>query len=484
MERWIVCLRLLAVALAAALFLSGCDRGPKPEQLKADLEHDLAINTPPGLLTVAALDVLDANRLLLPGQRRLHFTAHLRVMRDHSFGGWDQFNVTALADALDAATDSIDGVKAAGNQSGDILTIPGRAVYAHDKEGWHLVRLEAATEAVPLPPQPVWRRAWRVIDAALHQADVRHIVSEDLQAALRRAEARIARLSGGFAIVSGPVGSDEWKFAEALRLAQGPDRWAINMRSRDARDSLRLLRDGGVTAAIIDSDVALTAQSTGAFGDPPLPNLRVVANLYPEPVQVIVRDDSKLASVADLRGKRVAIASGAMGVDRVAEDVLRAHRLPTAQPAATPPMETAEALAALAHGDVAAVVIVAAAPAAVLVPEAEHTRILGLDSDAIALLTSGETRYLPVIIPPHTYPRQILPVATVAVTAMIVSTLAVPPDEVATLLQAVFGPVDYARLGSAAGALVSRATAERDLPLPLHPGAEAFYKGDVKAAAE
>ncbi len=57
------------------------------------------------------------------------------------------------------------------------------------------------------------------------------------------------------------------------------------------------------------ADVATWAYTgTGVFeGKPNVPGLRLIANLYPESVHVVVKKGSGIKTVADLKGKRVAL---------------------------------------------------------------------------------------------------------------------------------------------------------------------------------
>jgi|WetSurSiteA1Bulk_404760.scaffolds.fasta_scaffold02608_8 TRAP-type uncharacterized transport system substrate-binding protein len=66
------------------------------------------------------------------------------------------------------------------------------------------------------------------------------------------------------------------------------------------------------------------------------------------------------------------------------------------------------------------------------------------------------------------------PISTVAVAALLATTDDLPADTVERLLRGVFGEIDFARAGSAAGSQVSRRTARDGLPIPLHEAAERF----------
>ena len=61
----------------------------------------------------------------------------------------------------------------------------------------------------------------------------------------------------------------------------------------------------------------------------PMKNLRAIANLFPESLQVVVRGDSAIRTLADLRGKRISLGqmgSGTLADARVVLAAARAHR--------------------------------------------------------------------------------------------------------------------------------------------------------------
>ena len=66
---------------------------------------------------------------------------------------------------------------------------------------------------------------------------------------------------------------------------------------------------GAIESGFPQADVANWAfTGEGVFeGKPNVPGLRLIANLYPESVHLVVRKGSGIKSVADLKGKRVAM---------------------------------------------------------------------------------------------------------------------------------------------------------------------------------
>ena len=67
---------------------------------------------------------------------------------------------------------------------------------------------------------------------------------------------------------------------------------------------------------------------------------------------------------------------------------------------------------------------------------------------------------------------------TAAAVALLLGTTAAPENEVARLAQLFFEGIDFAATGSAQAGKISKRTALRGVPIPLHPGA-ARYLGQA-----
>jgi TRAP transporter TAXI family solute receptor len=87
------------------------------------------------------------------------------------------------------------------------------------------------------------------------------------------------------------------------------------------------INGGAMESGFSQADVATWAQKgTGIYeGKPNVPGLRLIANLYPESVHVVVKKGSGIKSVADLKGKRVALDEPGSGTIVNARAILAAY---------------------------------------------------------------------------------------------------------------------------------------------------------------
>jgi hypothetical protein len=81
-------------------------------------------------------------------------------------------------------------------------------------------------------------------------------------------------------------------------------------------------------AAIRDDDVLRRGVASEPFADEPLANpddLYAMGNIYPEVMQIVVRADSDIETIADLEGANVEIGPPGSGTEVAARQILEAY---------------------------------------------------------------------------------------------------------------------------------------------------------------
>ena len=88
-------------------------------------------------------------------------------------------------------------------------------------------------------------------------------------------------------------------------------------------ENARLLADKENEFAMIQSDVYSYAR-TGIelFDGEPITNIRAITACYPEMVQIVVRKDSGIESVADMKGKNICVGAVGSGYEVAARQIL------------------------------------------------------------------------------------------------------------------------------------------------------------------
>jgi len=479
-------MRGLIFLLLAMLGAGPAHALPDAPALRAMVADRMAEAAGPGLLEITAFRTMGQAPDPAGGARIAYFSARLRLMRDHQFGGWDGQNLQALAAALGAGPRAIAGASRDGNRAGDVLRVNGALRLRQEAGRWVPLAARAAGPATAFEGQGA--RAERLLAAigtaltagqAASGGALTPVIEQELAHAWRNIEARQARLRQGLPLAGGAPGSEYAWLAEAIaRLPAGAGLAPVTaLGSAGSVENLRLLASGTATLAISQADIAFRALTGGApeWDLPALPGLHALAALYPEAVHVMVPAASGIHSLADLHGRVVAVGRPGSGARVTAEAVLHAHGLgPEASPRL--PLAPEEMAAELAGGRAAAAILVSLAPsqAVLRLAEAVPLRFLPLDAGAVARVQHGNL-LLRHAIPSGTYPGQADAVPGVATMAALVAAEGPTTAEVTALLTRLFRGPELSSAAGPAALMIRREAAASPLPLPFHEGARRFF---------
>lgn len=238
---------------------------------------------------------------------------------------------------------------------------------------------------------------------------------------------------------------------------------------------------GQMESGFSQSDVATWAQKgTGLYeGKPNVPGLRLIANLYPESVHVVVRKGAGVKSVADLKGKRVALDEPGSGTLVNAKAILAAYGLKESdlKPEYIKPNQAGDKLK---DGSLDAFFFTGGAPAgaiAELASSGAGIDILPIDGAAAEALKKSSPFFSDDTIAADTY-KGVGQVKTLAVGAQWVTGDKADANTVYEITKALFSDAAQKALaaGHAKGKFITKENAVKAAGIPFHPGAEKFYK--------
>jgi hypothetical protein len=238
------------------------------------------------------------------------------------------------------------------------------------------------------------------------------------------------------------------------------------------------LVEGEFQLAFCQNDVTYYAfNGIEMFKDNAKPSLRGVGTLYGETIQIVTVTSSKVKSLADLRGKRIAVGAAGSGTEVNCRQILEALGLTYAD-VSPQYLSFAEAANGLRDGNVDVAVVTAGVPTAAIrdVASQKDVVILPVSTALANKLIAKYPFYTKFIIPLDTYPKQAGDVQTLAVKAMLLVDASADEKLVYDLTKAIYTGTDRLALAHAQGKNIKKASAQEGMPIPLHPGAEKFFK--------
>ena len=238
---------------------------------------------------------------------------------------------------------------------------------------------------------------------------------------------------------------------------------------------------GSLESGFSQSDVATWAQKgTGIFeGKPHVPGLRMIANLYPETIHVVVKKGSGIKSIVDLKGKRVALDEPGSGTLINARLVLAAYGVLESEikPEYIKPNQAGDKMK---DGSLDAFFFTGGAPAgaiAELASSGSGIELLPIDGPQAQGLRMASPFFAVDTIPAETY-KGVAAVNTLAVGAQWVTSDKADAETVYQITKALFSDATQKTLqaGHAKGKMITLKNAVQGVGIPFHPGAERYYK--------
>ena len=245
--------------------------------------------------------------------------------------------------------------------------------------------------------------------------------------------------------------------------------------------NVNAIAGGSMESGFSQSDVATWAQKgNGIFeGKPNIPELRLIANLYPETVHVVVKKGSGIKSIADLKGKRVGMDEPGSGTLVNARLILAAYGVKESdiKPEYIKPNQSGDKMK---DGALDAFFFVGGAPAGAiseLASSGAGIELLPIDGPQAEGLRIASPFFANDTIPALTY-KDVLGVDTLSVGAQWVTSTKADTDTVYQITKALYSDATQKTLaaGHAKGKLITLQNAVKGAGIPFHPGAEKFYK--------
>ncbi len=295
-----------------------------------------------------------------------------------------------------------------------------------------------------------------------------------------------AATSGTFFEVGGAIASAISKPPGSPPCGHGgscgvPGLVAVAQATQGSVENLRLIAADQIESGISQSDIVGWAYAgIGIFAaDGPMKGLRAIANLFPEDVQIVVRGDSSIRSLADLRGKRISLGQMGSGTLADARVILAAAGL-SEKDLSAEHLRPGVAATNITEGTLDGFFLIGGTPVPVIRALASTTpvRLIPIDDEVLARLKASSSSYRRSVIPADMYPGIDVEVPSIGFNALWIVSADEADDLIYAITKALWNEASQRLLAAhnPIGKQVRLEDALEGLTVPLHPGAKRFYR--------
>ena len=241
--------------------------------------------------------------------------------------------------------------------------------------------------------------------------------------------------------------------------------------------NINLLMDGEVEVIIVQNDTAFySSEGVLMFEGQKFDKLRGLATLYSEPLQIVTTDPN-IKTVADLKGKKIAVGAIGSGVEANARQIIAAAGMDFDKDIQANFLSFAEASSGLKDKQVDAAFLTAGIPTAAIqdLTAQNDVYIVAIEGDVAAKLKSDYKFFTDFVIPADTYKGQTADVNTLTVKSMLCVSADLDEELAYALTKQIYENLDRVVLAHNVGKFITKETALDAMPIPIHPGAERYF---------
>lgn len=241
-------------------------------------------------------------------------------------------------------------------------------------------------------------------------------------------------------------------------------------------ENCKLLGKNEAELAILQNDMLDYAYNgTEAFAEGKLENLRGIAKLYPEIIQIVAAEG--INGIEDLKGKKVSVGAPGSGVEANARQILEAYGM-TYDDMSVSYLSFAESADAYKDKHIDAFFVTSGIPNSSIqdIAAMNPVSLVSLSDDTIGTLVEKYPFFVEYTIPANTYNGQTSDVKTAAVLACLATNSEASEDIIYNITKALFENQPELATAHAKGAELKLDEAIDGISIPLHPGAEKYFK--------
>lgn len=208
-----------------------------------------------------------------------------------------------------------------------------------------------------------------------------------------------------------------------------------------------------------------------------LSNVRAVASLYPNYMQIVALKSANIQTLQDLKGKNIAIGEMASGTEMMAKHILNAAGITYADLNVNY-LSFAEGIEGIKNGAIDVAFFSSGYPnwGMMELAATNEVEMIQVPKELTENLKKKDPAFDHGIIPANTYKGVKEDKETVIVNNLLITNEEMLEEEVYQLTKTLFDQLEHLRNTHSSAQNIQLEKATQNLPVPLHPGAEKYYK--------
>ncbi|MGB3742365.1 MAG: TAXI family TRAP transporter solute-binding subunit [Castellaniella sp.] len=257
-----------------------------------------------------------------------------------------------------------------------------------------------------------------------------------------------------------------------------PDAKSTAQVSKASAENMNLIQAGRGELAFALADTVSDAYkgNTEAGFKAPLTKLRGMTATYNNYIQIVANAESGIKTLADLKGKRISVGAARSGTELNARAVLKAAGLSYDDFDKVEYLPFGESVELMKNRQLDVTLQSAGLGVSSIRDLATSVKIVVVPIPADVVAKINNPAYQAAVIPGDTYDGMTGDVATVAVPNFLVTSKDVPDDLVYQMTKVFYEQLDTLKSAHNSAKSIELANALKGMPVPVHPGAERYYK--------
>ena len=248
--------------------------------------------------------------------------------------------------------------------------------------------------------------------------------------------------------------------------------------TKASAENLNLLQAGrGELALALADSVSDAWKGEAEAGFPKkLDKLRGLSGTYSNYIQIVANADAGIKTLADLKGKRISVGAAKSGTELNARAIFKAAGLSYADMAKVEYLPFGESVELIKNRQLDATLQSAGLGVASIRDLSTSVKIVVVPVPADVVAKVGDAAYQPTVIPANTYTGQTQDVPTAAIPNFLITHTGVSDELAYQMTKQMYANIDTLYSAHNAAKAIKRENAIKGMPVPLHPGAERYYR--------